>query len=189
MKKTMAKKTTPKRLTKKKSTKALPKKTMKHSIKRKMRKIIVKKTRLARTPIRKVTKTTRKSRPSLPSLPSSVGKKHVLVIDDEADIRISVKTALESGGYEVDCAQNGDEGLAMSAIHQYDLILLDIMMPGTPVRDIIPKITETPIAFLSVVRTSEAEKSALLGQKNIKVFIQKPFSITDLIQQVKKLIG
>ena len=66
---------------------------------------------------------------------------------------------------------------------------MDIMMPGTPVREVIKKIKSTKIAYLSVVRTSEAEKEELVGQKNIVDFIQKPFDIKDLIKRVKKIVG
>ena len=62
-------------------------------------------------------------------------------------------------------------------------------MPGTPVREIIPKIKNTRIAFLSVVKTSEAEKEDLLKSKNIVDFIQKPFDINELLSRVKKIVG
>jgi len=66
---------------------------------------------------------------------------------------------------------------------------MDIMMPGTPVKEIIPKITNTKIAYLSVVRTSEAEKEDLMKSKNIVDFIQKPFDINELLSKVKKIVG
>ena len=70
------------------------------------------------------------------------------------------------------------------------MILMDIMMPGTPVKDVIPKLPKTiKIAYLSVVRTSEAEKEDLLKVGNIVDFIQKPFDINDLLAKVKRIVG
>jgi len=118
-----------------------------------------------------------------------MAKKIVMVVDDEADIRSSVKTILEKEGYEVATAVSGDDCLKKLKSVKPNLILMDIMMPGTPVREIIPKIKGTKIAYLSVVRTSEAEKEELLGQSNIVDFIQKPFDIADLVKRVKKIVG
>jgi len=66
--------------------------------------------------------------------------------------------------------------------------LLDIMMPGTPVREIVPQMKGARIAYLSVVRTSEAEKEDLMASKNVVDFIQKPFDIDELVKRVKKLV-
>ena len=85
----------------------------------------------------------------------TLGGARILIVDDEADIRTSVKTILEKAGYRVDTAQNGDECVAKATPGAYKLILLDIMMPGLPVRDVVERVTHTPIAFLSVVRTSD----------------------------------
>ena len=113
--------------------------------------------------------------------------KKILIVDDEEDIRTSVKTILEKNKYKVVTANNGDEGLKMVKKEKPDLVLLDIMMPGTPVKEITPKMKNVNIAFLTVVRTSEAEKESLLKNKNIKDFIQKPFDINDLVNRVKKM--
>lgn len=115
--------------------------------------------------------------------------KTIMIADDEPDIRESVKTILERKGYVVVTAVNGDDCLKKLPKQKVDLILLDIMMPGTPVREIIPKIKNTRIAFLSVVKTSEAEKEDLLKSKNIVDFIQKPFDINELLSRVKKIVG
>jgi DNA-binding response OmpR family regulator len=116
-------------------------------------------------------------------------KKTIMIVDDESDIRQSVKIILEKNGYSVVLAVDGNDCLRKLKNEKPDLILLDIMMPGTPVKEIVKKITDVKIAYLSVVRTSEAEREDLLGQKNIVDFIQKPFDIDDLLKKVKKLVG
>ncbi len=115
--------------------------------------------------------------------------KTIMVVDDEPDNITTVKTILEKNGFKVVSAVNGDDCLKKLEKVTPDLILMDIMMPGTPVREVVSKIKNIKIAYLSVVRTSEAEKEELLKAKNIVDFIQKPFDIHELIKKVKKLVG
>jgi len=115
--------------------------------------------------------------------------KTILVVDDEPDIRESVKMILEPNGYKVEMATDGDDCLKKLKELTPDLILLDIMMPGTPVVEIIKEIKDIKIAFMSVVRISEARKKGLCVQNNIVDFLQKPFNVDDLISRVKLHIG
>ena len=116
--------------------------------------------------------------------------KTIMIVDDEPDIRTTVKAVLEKNGYKVVSAVNADDCLKkVNAGEKPDLILMDIMMPGTSVREIIPKLGNIKIAYLSVVRVSEAEKKDLMRSKNIVDIIQKPFELTELIKRVKKLVG
>ena len=113
--------------------------------------------------------------------------KTILVVDDEPDIRQSVKMILEKNGYNVLTAENGDECLIKIKEDTPDLILLDIMMPGTPVSEVIKEIKNIKIAFMSVVRISDARKKGLCTQENVVDFFQKPFNVTDLIDRVEIL--
>lgn len=106
-------------------------------------------------------------------------------MDDEPDIRESVKMILEPKGYKVVTANDGDDCLKKLDDVKPDLILLDIMMPGTPVDEIVEKIKDTKIAFMSVVRISEARKRGLTTHDNVVDFFQKPFNVSDLISRVK----
>lgn len=116
--------------------------------------------------------------------------KKIMVVDDEGDIRDTVKTVLEKEGYQVITATSGDDCLKkVKAGEKPALILMDIMMPGTPVREIVPKLAPIKVAYLSVVRVSEAEKEDLMKSKNIVEFIQKPFDIKELVKKVKKIAG
>lgn len=56
--------------------------------------------------------------------------KRILVIDDESAIRKSFSLALEDTGYTVDTAESGEKGIEMEMAHGYDLIFLDLKMPG-----------------------------------------------------------
>ena len=115
--------------------------------------------------------------------------KTILVVDDEPDIRQSVKTILEVNGYKVVTAVDGED--CLQKLHEFnpDLILLDIMMPGKPVDDVVRQIKDTKIAFMSVVRISDARKRGLCTQENIVDFFQKPFNVTDLIDRVELILN
>lgn len=118
-----------------------------------------------------------------------ISQKKILVVDDEPDVRTTVKTILEKSGFKVITAVGADEGFEKWKKEKPTLVLMDIMMPGTPVKEIIPKMTGAKIAYLSVVRTSEAEKEDLMKNKNVVDFIQKPFDLNELVKRVKKLAG
>lgn len=115
--------------------------------------------------------------------------KTILIVDDEPDIRLSVKMILEKNGYKVNMAEDGDDCLIKIKEETPDLILLDIMMPGTPVHLVIQQIKDIKIAFMSVVRISDARKKGLCTQENVVDFFQKPFNVTDLIDRVEILLS
>lgn len=112
--------------------------------------------------------------------------KKVMIVDDEEDIRNTLKQILEKQGYETELAINGDDCLKKISSFKPDLVLMDIMMPGTPVKDVVKKI-KSKVAYISVVKVTEAEKEDLIGN-NIIGFIQKPFDIKDLTKKVKSFI-
>lgn len=114
--------------------------------------------------------------------------KTIMVVDDEPDILNTIKTVLLKQGYNVVTAVNGDDCLKKLRTEKPDLILMDIMMPGTPVREIVPKIKGFKIAYMTAVRMSEAEKEELFKSKNIIGYIQKPFDIDTMLKQVKKMM-
>ena len=115
--------------------------------------------------------------------------KTILVVDDEPDIRQSVKQILQVNGYIVVTAVDGDDCLKKLNELTPDLILLDIMMSGTPVGDVVKQIKDVKIAFMSVVRISDARKRGLCTQDNIVDFFQKPFNVSDLIDRVELILS
>jgi len=116
--------------------------------------------------------------------------KTILVVDDERDVRESIKSVLEKNGYDVITAIDGDDCMKkVSKKKRIDLILLDIMMPGMPVGKLVSKLKAYKVAYLTVVRVSEAEKGELLKKRNIVDFIQKPFDIDALVKSVRRVVG
>ncbi len=115
--------------------------------------------------------------------------KTILVVDDEQDIRNTVKTILEKNNYKVVTAVSADDCMNKLIKTKPDLILLDIMMPGTTVREIVPRIKGTKIIYLTAVQMSEAEREELMKDKKIVDFINKPYDIDELLKRVKRAVG
>ena len=96
--------------------------------------------------------------PHIP-LPGQKGK--ILVIDDELDIREGLSDLLTlEGGYTVDLANNGTEGLRKLEGTSYDLVLLDLMMPDMSGMDVLQRVrktdSETPIFMITAYGSVEA---------------------------------
>ena len=117
----------------------------------------------------------------------------VLVVDDEANIVLSLEFLLKRAGYDVRVARNGEEAVKAVAERIPDLIILDVMMPtldGYHVCETIradPKLRSVRILMLTAKsRDVEREKALALGADD---YITKPFSTRDLVERVKTILG
>jgi two-component system OmpR family response regulator len=122
-----------------------------------------------------------------------MSKRRILVVDDEADIRRLVATALDASGYDVHLAADGEEALRVAARYLPDLVLLDIMMAGIDGYTVYDRLRakpidlRSPIVFLTA-RTQIDER--LLGfQKGAVDYVTKPFHIKELLARVKVHLG
>ncbi len=102
---------------------------------------------------------------------TAVPKGRILVVDDEIDIRESLDTLLCLEGYSVDLAENATEGLKRSESVNYDLILLDLMMPDRSgmevLHDIRERDTETPVFMITAYGSVEVAVNALKAVRTI----------------------
>lgn len=116
-------------------------------------------------------------------------KKHILIIDDDAELCRLLKKCMETEGYEADIAHNGIDGLNMINKFNYHLIILDVMMPemdGFSTLDHIRKSKNTPVLMLTA-KNNEMDK--VLGLKSgADDYITKPFSLSELTARVQSLI-
>jgi DNA-binding response OmpR family regulator len=112
----------------------------------------------------------------------------VLLVDDEPGIRDMIKEYMAGGGYEPDEAGNGLRALEMLEVKKYDIVVLDIMMPGMDgwsVAKGIRKTSDIPIIMLSA-RGEEYDK--LLGfDMGIDDYMVKPFSPKELLARIRAL--
>ncbi len=119
--------------------------------------------------------------------------KRVLVVDDEANIVISLEYLMKREGFEVAIAADGEAALAALAQSTPDLVLLDVMLPKVNGFDICQKIRANPtwrgIKILMLTargRDTEVAKGLRVGAD---VYVTKPFSTKELVAQVKQLLG
>ncbi len=113
----------------------------------------------------------------------------ILVVDDEELIRNVIKEYLINDSYEVDEADNGLEAIEMAKNNDYDLIVMDIMMPkmdGYQACKEIKKIKDIPFIMLSA-RSEEYDK--LIGfDLGIDDYVTKPFSPKELVARIKAIL-
>jgi len=112
----------------------------------------------------------------------------ILVVDDEMGIREGCKRALSAEGYAVDDAEDGNAGLEKVMENAYDLLLVDLMMPGISGLELIAKIHLIDPEIISVVITGYAtiETAVEAMKKGAYDYLPKPFSPDALIAVVKR---
>ena len=110
----------------------------------------------------------------------------ILIIEDEVEIAELERDYLEGSGYEAELCHNGDKGCAMAVAEEFDLIILDVMLPGMDGFSICKKIREyknTPIILLSA-KKDDVDKIKGLGL-GADDYMTKPFSPGELVARVK----
>jgi len=117
---------------------------------------------------------------------------HILVVDDEAEIRTSLEEILSEEGYGVACAANADEAMEMARDAAYDVVLLDIWLPGRDGLEVLAEMRELkPEARPEVVIISghgtieTAVKATKLGAYD---FLEKPLSLERTLIVVKNAV-
>jgi two-component system KDP operon response regulator KdpE len=111
---------------------------------------------------------------------------HILVIDDEPQILRALRTILTAKGFRISTASRGEEGLALAAVEEPDLIILDLSLPdidGFQVCRELRQWTRTPIIVLSV-RESERDKVTALDL-GADDYLTKPFGIEELLARIR----
>ena len=115
--------------------------------------------------------------------------KKVLVVDDEKLIVKGIRFSLEQDGMEVDCAYDGEEALEKSKGKEYDIILLDIMLPkmdGFEVCQQIRDFSSVPIVMLTA-KGEDMDK--ILGlEYGADDYITKPFNILEVKARIKAIM-
>lgn len=116
--------------------------------------------------------------------------KHVLIIEDEENIARVLQLELEFEGYEVDTAYTGTDGLIKYREQQWDLVLLDLMLPGLNGLDVLRRIrateSDTPVILLTAKSNLEDKVNGLdLGAND---YVTKPFEIEELLARVRSAI-
>ena len=120
-----------------------------------------------------------------------MAKKTVMICDDDQGMRTTVKSILEKSGFNVVTSVNGDDCLNKLHKQKIDLVLVDVMMPGRPVREIVEDINGKgpKVAYLTMVRVAKAEIAEILKHNNVVDFIEKPIDEKEFAKRIKKIVG
>ena len=113
----------------------------------------------------------------------------VLVVDDEKRIVKGIKFSLEQDGMEVDCAYDGEEALRLAGENQYDIILLDVMLPALDGFEVLKRIREFSSVPIIMLTAKGDDMDKILGlEYGADDYITKPFNILEVKARIKAII-
>ncbi|MFN3871840.1 MAG: response regulator transcription factor [Ignavibacterium sp.] len=114
----------------------------------------------------------------------------ILIIEDEQNMRLGLKDNLEFEGYDVDEAEDGQIGFTKILDKTYDLIILDVMMPGMSGFDVCKNIRKAGITTPVILLTAKGEEiDKVLGlELGADDYVTKPFSLRELLARVKAIL-
>ena len=119
----------------------------------------------------------------------TAGDMSILVIEDDPKTGDYLKKGLRESGYAVDLARTGSDGLHMALEHPYDLVVLDVMLPGIDGWEIMRSLRtkrDVPVIFLTARdHVSDRIRGLELGADD---YLVKPFSFTELVLRIRTLL-
>lgn len=126
--------------------------------------------------------------------PSAKDKKNnrVLLVDDDSEIVEAMRYALETKGYEVLVARDGNQGLAMAEREDPDLLILDMMMPKRSGFLVLEKLRRTrpiPMRVIMITANEGSRHKAYAEMLGVDDYIRKPFAMDRLVESVAKLLA
>ncbi len=115
--------------------------------------------------------------------------KKALVVDDEKAIVKGIKFSLEQDDIVVDCAYDGQEALDMARANEYDIILLDVMLPGLSGFEVCQQIREFSNVPIIMLTAKGDDMDKILGlEYGADDYITKPFNILEVKARIKAII-
>ncbi len=116
--------------------------------------------------------------------------RRLLVIEDEPSVLVGVSDRLRSEGYAVDVAEDGEKGLEKALARRYDLIVLDVMLPGMDGFDVVRELRRRDVAapvLMLTARTQVVDKVVAL-KLGADDYLTKPFDAMELVARVEALL-
>ena len=115
----------------------------------------------------------------------------VLIVEDEKRLAENIaRTLQEAAGYAVDVAHDGEEGLYLATTNEYDLIVLDLMLPKLSGEDLLTRYRTRDDATPVLVLTARDEKESVVRLLNAGAddYVAKPFDLGELLARAKALV-
>jgi DNA-binding response OmpR family regulator len=119
-------------------------------------------------------------------------KKRILLVDDDAEIIDAMRYALESKGYQILVARDGNQGLAMAEADPPNLVILDMMMPkrsGFLVLEKLRRTRESTTKVIMITANEGSRHKAYAEMLGVDEYLRKPFAMDKLIDAVQRQIG
>jgi len=117
--------------------------------------------------------------------------KRVLLVDDDNEIVDSMRTVLESRGYEILVARDGNQGLMMAEKDDPDLVVLDMMMPkrsGFLVLEKLRRSRPVPMKVIMITANEGSRHKAYAEMLGVDDYIRKPFAMDRLLASIDRLL-
>jgi len=118
--------------------------------------------------------------------------KRILLVDDDQEIVETLRVALESKGYVVLVARDGNEGLALAERDDPDLVILDMMMPkrsGFLVLERLRRTRPVPVRIIMITANEGNRHKDYAEKLGVDDYIRKPFAMDRLVESVQRLLA
>jgi len=118
--------------------------------------------------------------------------KRILLVDDDQEIVETLRVALESKGYVVLVARDGNEGLALAARDDPALVILDMMMPkrsGFLVLERLRRTRPVPVRIIMITANEGNRHKDYAEKLGVDDYIRKPFAMDRLVESVQRLLA
>ena len=129
---------------------------------------------------------------SAAAAPAAKAGKRILLVDDDAEILESMRTVLESRGYQILVARDGNQGLVLAEGEDPDLVVLDMMMPkrsGFLVLEKLRRSRPNPMRVIMITANEGSRHKAYAEMLGVDDYIRKPFAMDRLLESVDRLLS
>lgn len=114
----------------------------------------------------------------------------ILIVEDEPNMRLGLKDNLEFEGFDVEIAEDGKDGLTKILENNYDLVIMDVMMPNMSGFDVCRNVRKFGVTTPIILLTAKGEEiDKVLGlELGADDYVTKPFSLRELLARVKAIL-
>jgi DNA-binding response OmpR family regulator len=120
---------------------------------------------------------------------AAVRPKTILIVDDDHEILSSIRAVLDSKGYRILTATDGNQGLNLAMREQPDLLIVDMMMPKKSGFLVIEQLKRgrNPPAIIMITANEGSRHRAYAELLGVEAYIRKPFAMERLLEEVRRL--